>query len=302
MKEFIEAHEWVLTIGRMGIIIVLTHVSVQILRRAWKKNPDNEHFLIRKLVHKILCATIYIIGGTLVIEQVPPLSQVAQTILAGSGIIALGISLSAQESLSNIIGGIFISIFRPFDVGDRITLIDSNITGYIEDITLRHTVIKTFTNTRVIVPNATINKEVVENSSFNGVNASSFIDVSVAYEADIDKAMEIMADIIGNHPLYYDTRPEDQRDSTPKVRVYVRELGAGGVSLRASMWTQTVDENFNACSEVRLAIKKAYDAAGIEIPYTKYTILFQDEPRDKNAIVTQEKQKPLKQGPTAVHS
>jgi len=202
-----------------------------------------------------------------------------QTILAGSGIFALAISLSAQESLNNIISGLFITLFKPFEVGDRVTLVNSKLTGTIEDITLRHTIIKTFTNTRVVMPNSTINKEVVENSNLIDSRASAYVDVWVAYESDIDKAIKIMAEVIGNHPYYLDVRPNDVRDRIPKVKVYVRELGDSGIALRASMWTKTVNENFDACSDVRLQIKKAYDAAGIEIPYTKYTILHQkDQP------------------------
>ncbi len=284
MLEFLEKNAWALTLIRVAVVVLATVIILRANRHFWKKNPENRNHLIRRFTFNIVQAAIFALGIILAVEQIPQLSQVARTVLAGSGIVALAISLSAQESLANIIGGIFLSVFRPFDVGDRITLVTSRITGNVEDITLRHTIIKTFTNTRVIVPNSTMSREIVENSEINGIFASAFIDVTVAYEANIDEAMAIMAEVIGSHPAYFDTRPEEDRERTPKVRVYVRELGASGIALRASMWTRTVDENFAACSDVRLQIKKAYDAAGIEIPYSKVTVLRQDAPRDAKSL------------------
>ncbi len=282
--DFFSAHGWAVIAVKVILALSLTYLASMVSRKAWRRNPNNNKYLFRKFVYNIVQACIYLVGVLIAINQIPMLSSLARTIIAGSGIFALAISLSAQESLNNIISGLFISLFKPFEVGDRVTLVNSRLTGTIEDITLRHTIIKTFTNTRVVMPNATINKEVVENSNLIDSRASSYIDVQVAYESDIDKAIELMADVIGNHEYYLDVRAPEDRERVPKVKVYVRELGDSGISLRASMWTRTVDENFAACSDVRLAIKKAFDEAGIEIPYTKYTILHQKE----NAVPSEE--------------
>ncbi len=275
IREMFEEYPWALILFKIIVSILLTHLVAYTSRKIWNRNPNNNHFLFRKFVHNMMQTIIYLVGIMVTISQIPMLSSLVRTILAGSGILALALSLSAQESLNNIISGLFITLFKPFEIGDRVTLVNSKLTGTIEDITLRHTIIKTFTNTRVVMPNATINKEVVENSNIIDSRASSYVDVWVAYESDIDKAIELMAEVIGNHPYYLDVRPNEVREHVPKVKVYVRELGDSGIALRASMWTKTVNENFDACSDVRLQIKKAFDAAGVEIPYTKYTILHQ---------------------------
>ncbi len=277
MQEFFTAHPWALVIIEVLVTLSFTHLIAHAAKKMWQKNPNNSHFLFRKFIYDIIQAFIYLTGLLAAISQIPQLSRVVQTILAGSGILALALSLSAQESLNNIISGLFITLFKPFEVGDRVTLVNNKITGTIEDITLRHTIIKTFINTRVVIPNSTINKEVIENSNLFNARASSFVDISVAYESDIDKAIQIMADVIGNHPYYWDARTEEEKQTAPKVKVYVRELGDSRIALRANMWTRTVNENFEACSDVRLQIKKAFDAAGIEAPYTKYKILHQQE-------------------------
>lgn len=276
VKLFLEQHHWIVILLHIGIILLITYLISHILKKIWRKTPQSSQLLHRKFIYNIIQACVCTLGILIAIGQVPQLSRLTQTLLAGSGILALAISLSAQESLNNIISGMFITLFKPFEVGDRVTLVNNKITGLIEDITLRHTVIKTFTNTRIIIPNATVNKEIIENSNLYDANASSFVDVGIAYESDIPLAMQIMADIIGSHPLYLDQRKEKDKETTPKVKVLIRELGSSSIVLRANMWTRTVNDNFQACSDVRLQIKQAFDEAGIEIPYTKYTILHQE--------------------------
>lgn len=259
---------------RILVVAFITILTARIVNKIYNKGKNTHGQLFRRFIYNIVRATIYLVGIIAGISQIPQLGALTQTILAGSGILALAISLSAQESLNNILSAMFIAIFKPFEVGDRVTLVTNNITGIIEDITLRHTVVKTFTNTRVVIPNSTMNKEVIENSNLNDVTASSFIDIGVAYESNIERAMEIMAGIIGEHPLYLDTRTEEEKaEGKPKVKVFVRELGSSAVMLRANMWTSNVSENFEACSDIRLSLKKAFDKEGIEIPYNKYIII-----------------------------
>ena len=104
-----------------------------------------------------------------------------------------------------------ISVFRPFEVGDRINFVNMSIVGYIEDISLRHTTIRTFTNSRLIVPNSVMNREVLENSHIIDPVAGGFLDITIAYTADIDKAMDIIVECVesdenvreGGKPLHH---------------------------------------------------------------------------------------------------
>lgn len=70
------------------------------------------------------------------------LRNVSKSLLAGAGILALAIGLASQQALSNIISGLFIVVFKPFNVKDHL-FIDRDIFGIVEDITLRHTILRT---------------------------------------------------------------------------------------------------------------------------------------------------------------
>lgn len=251
------------------LLIIAVTLAIGLLHRSLYKLISQKH-LFWLFLNSIVQGIIYVVGFIWAVSAIPQLSRLSTTLLAGSGIAALAVSLSAQESLGNIVSGLFISLFRPFNVGDRIKLVNSGVVGYVESITLRHTIIKTLTNTRITVPNSLINKEIIENSNMVETIASYYVDVSISYESDVDRARAIMADIIGSHPLYVDVR-KDMREE--KVPVLMRAFESSGIALRARVWTKTVDDNFRACSDIRIELLKRFRKEGIEIPYTKIKIV-----------------------------
>ena len=247
---------------RMAGILIITWLVAKIISLFGRIRGKPR--LHRSFVRNIITVMIYTLGIVLIINQIPSFNNNSlATFLTGSGIIALALSLAAQESLGNIISGIVISASKSFEVGDRIRLVNGNITGYIEDMTMRHMVIRTFMNSRVIIPNSVINKDMIESFSFLVKRADGFLDVAITYDSDLNLAIKIMEDVVGAHPDFVDTRPPDD-DISPKVAVFVRELGIYGVELRACVTTNFVDTNFAACSEIRRDLKLAYDNAGVK--------------------------------------
>lgn len=252
-------------------IILLTYILAKTVKFLFKVEQEKyKEDITGRFIGNTLILVIYICGITIALKQIPQLNNVTNTLIAGSGIAALAISLAAQESLNNIVSGAFIALFKPFKVGDRITLVKSDITGTVEDITLRHTILKTYNNSRLVVPNATMNQEMLQNSNLIDSRVSAFIDIYVSYESDLNKAIEIVADVVGNHPYYIDVRTEEEIQEKPKVEIQIREFGENSILMRANMWTKTVKENFEACSDARIKIKERFIAAGISFPYMKY--------------------------------
>ena len=253
---------------RICLTLLFTVVFIKIFRAVWRK--IGEDTIYQKFIKNVLSTVIWITGIIFALSWLPQFTDFAGALLAGSGIAALAIGLAAQDSLSNAFNGLFISISKPFEVGDRVRLVNANITGFIEDITIRHTVVRTFTNSRIIIPNSVISRELIENSNFYNQQASSFIDIIITYDSDIEKAREIMARLISGHDDFIDTRAEETKETTPLVPVFVRNLGLYGVELRASMWTENVSSNFAACSDVRMCIIKEFKEAGIIIASSKF--------------------------------
>ncbi|MCL2385930.1 MAG: mechanosensitive ion channel family protein [Defluviitaleaceae bacterium] len=270
IDNFLNSQEMLWVLLRFATKLLGTFIGITIFRAVWRRIFDTAS-IHQKFIKNVFTALIWVAGILFALSSFPEFSDFATAIFAGSGIAALMIGFAAQESLGNAFNGLFISIFKPFEVGDRVHLVNANITGFIEDISLRHTVIRTFMNSRIIIPNSVINKELIENSNFCNPQASSFIDVIITYDSDITKASEILAQVIGEHPNFVDTRtPEQLEDGVKKVPVFVRALGIYGIELRASMWTSTISINFAACSDVRRSLVEQFAEAEIRIASSKF--------------------------------
>ena len=279
MINYMLEHKYVATIIEIISIIIVTYIINKLANRLFKKSKlyNNIKF---KFTSKIISGIIWIIGMTIAFSVIPTLENVIQTVLAGSGVLAVILTLGAQESFSNIISGIIISASKPFDIGDRLILRDGSteIIGNVENITLRHTIIRTFKNTEYIITNSKLDSMIIENTtkSIESNGIVDFVDVQIAYESDINKAIKILEDIIGNHPLYFDIRSEDEiAKNKEKVTVRIRGFGDSGINIRTNVRTRSIDDSFKACSDCRKLIKEEFDKNHIEIPYNKVVIINQ---------------------------
>lgn len=195
------------------------------------------------------------------------LTDAWKTFAGSSALIAAIFGLAAQSTLSNVFAGIAISAAksRPFDIGDRIK-IDSIDPGYVENITLRHTVIKTYQNEIIYIPNSTVGSATIIN--YTQEESFSFpIVISVAYGTDMQKAMDIMADVIVENPVHHGGRPT----------VLCKSCDDSGVTLRALVETEDFKDNPKACSDCLVEIMKRFAKEGIEIPYNKLVLINSDE-------------------------
>lgn len=232
-----------------------------------KNDPTNYLFL-----RHLIIGVIYLVGIGVAVYTVPELRGLASSMLAGAGILAVAVGFASQHALSNVISGMFIVIFKPFRVNDRITVRDMG--GVIEDITLRHTVIRNFENRRIIIPNSLISDEILVNADFGDEKICKWIEVSISYESDIDLAKQIMREEAMAHPLLIDNRSQEQIEAgEPQVMVRVLALQDSGILLRAWAWTEGQADSFVLGCDLYESIKKRFDREGIEIPYPHRTVV-----------------------------
>jgi small-conductance mechanosensitive channel len=196
--------------------------------------------------------------------------------LAGAGILAVAVGFAAQAALSNVISGLFIVIFKPFRVNDRLSL--QNMAGVVEDITLRHTVLRDYENRRIIIPNSIISDQVITNADFKEEKICKHMHFGISYDSDIDLAKKIMQEEATAHPLIRDHRsPEDVAEGAPLVVVRVIRLDDSSVTLRAWCWVDTQQDSFALSCDLFESIKKRFDAEGIEIPFPHRTLVHKNK-------------------------
>ncbi|MEL6924988.1 MAG: mechanosensitive ion channel family protein, partial [Bacteroidota bacterium] len=254
-------------------LLVNRFFSRLIRRSTSEMNNDPTNY---KFLRHVMVALVYIVGFGIAIYQLPQLRALATSLLAGASILAVAVGFASQQALSNIISGIFIIVFKPFRVNDRLTV--RNLNGIVEDITLRHTVIRDFENKRIIIPNTVISDDVIINSDFVDDKICKWVDVGISYDSDIDLAKAIMREEVEKHPLHVDPRNAQQIESgDPEVPVRVLALGESSVNLRAWAWANNSPDGFVLLCDLLESIKKRFDREGIEIPFPHRTLVYKDK-------------------------
>ncbi|MCC5906390.1 MAG: mechanosensitive ion channel family protein [Balneolaceae bacterium] len=265
---------------RIFVILTVTFFLARALNYLYKRfleksqEKGTENLTTYKFLEHAISVVVYVIGFSFAISVVPFLRPVAASIVGAAGIMAIAVGFAAQQALGNIVSGVFIVMSKPYQINDRISMSDG-VRGVVEDISLRHTVIRNFENQRIIIPNSIISNQVLTNSNYTDKKICRLIDIGISYESDIDLAKSIMAEEIGNHPLNMDNRkPEDIEKGTPKVMVRVLELGDSSVLLRAWVWAADTPDAFVMQCDVLESIKKRFDNEGIVIPFPQRTISY----------------------------
>jgi small-conductance mechanosensitive channel len=264
-------------LGIFLLIIALTVLAEWLTRRAFNRfiriqtsdiqnDPTSYKFL-----GNALRTIIYTVGIGLAIRQYPPLQALASSLLAGAGILAVAIGFASQQAFSNIVSGIFIVMFKPFRVNDRLR-VKENYTGTVEDITLRHTVIRDNENRRIIVPNSVIATEILVNANQGDGKVCKFLEFSVAMNSDIDKVRKIIAEEIEKHPLSIDPRSEAEiAAGKPLVEVRLTRFTDFAMVIRGYVWTY--GKAAETHMELLESVKKRFDTEGVEMPYPHHVIL-----------------------------
>jgi small-conductance mechanosensitive channel len=184
---------------------------------------------------------VVILAMFAIVYTIPSLRSFAFTLFAGAGLLVAILGFAAQKAFSDIISGIFIVAFKPFRVGDAIqagTGLQA-ISGTVEDINLRHTTILTSENRRAVIPNAILGEDRIINSSIREEATCEFVEMPVAYNADLDLAMHIMATECVAHPSRLDRRtPAEKSEGHPIVNVRLVRVMDGYCVLRAYVWSR----------------------------------------------------------------
>ncbi len=255
------------------LILITAMVISRILTRLMKKR-NFRNLPIWLKVKKYMIITITIYG---ILTLFIPAKTILDPLLASGGIVAVVVGLAAQETVGNLISGFMIVTFRPFHIGDLIRVNNGEYVGTVVEITIRHTIIETFENTRVIIPNSQMNTSVLENISDIGTAKADFLYVSVSYDTDLEQAIHVLQETVAAHPDYVDPRSEEEKQQgADQVVVRVTDFKDSGIELRATIYSNDNGTCFTMLSDLRIAVKKRFDQEGIEMPYPKQDLYIKE--------------------------
>lgn len=221
---------------------------------------------------------ILLIAVVIIFRSVPSLRTFGNTLLTGAGILAAIVGFASQSAFSNIVSGVFLVIFRPFSVGDRVK-VGQLYTGDVEDITLRHTVIRDFENKRIVIPNTVISNEVIINATVTDEKVCMYIELGISLEADIGKAQKIIQEEALKHPYCIDNRTKTElAKSEHQVMVRVMGFTELATQLRAYAWAANPNDGFDLKCDLYKSIKQRFDQEGIEMAVPMRMITYKNQP------------------------
>jgi small conductance mechanosensitive channel len=200
----------------------------------------------------------YVVIIIIYAHLIPALRAAGTALLASASVVSVVLGLAAQSTLGNLIAGIAITLYRPFQVGDRLELpapggVD---TAVVEQLNLGHTVLRTYDNRRLVVPNGVMIGQTVINLSSEDPKVQAIVPVSISYSADIDAARRLLIDAAHQHPGVLEI------DSCRVVA-----LEASSVTLELRAWCQDAATAKSTEYELFETAIGLFRDNGIEIPF-----------------------------------
>lgn len=237
----------------------LAHKISKLLSKLLEKNNVDV-----TLIDFLSNITYYTLMVVVLIAVASQLGINTTSFLAVIGAAGLAVGLALKDSLSNFASGIMLILFRPFRVGDAISV--GGVTGKVEKITIFTTILNTFDNQRVIIPNGNLTNGVIQNITANSTRRVDLV-MGIGYEDDIAKARKIMSDIIS---------ADERVLKDPAPTIAVSELGDRSVNFVVRPWSKTEDY-WDVYFDLTEKIKIAFDKEGISIPYPQRDVHIYNE-------------------------
>lgn len=221
---------------------------------------------IKNIAVRVIKGIIILIGFFIALGLLN-LDKVLTSVLAGAGVIGLAIGLALQGTLNNTFSGVILSFLPRIELGDWVET--NGFAGTVEDINLRSIVIRQADNNFVMIPNAKIIEEPFVNYSQTS-RSRVIISCGVGYSSDLEKVSKLTKDTIQG--IFEQKKNEE-------VEFFFQEFGDSSINFIVRFWTDIVNKkDIMAAQHLGIiAIKRAFDNEGINIPFPIRTIDFSNK-------------------------
>lgn len=253
----------VLSLAALAVTLLATVMVARAARRRFDsrvRSPLLAHLLGNATAIPVLLLGLY------VVLRIAELTGLALTVLGGTGLFGLVIGIAFRDIAENYLASILISTRRPFRTGD--TIVVEGVTGVVQTVTTRGTLLVTFDGNHVLIPNSIVYKSIVTNMTTNPKIRQSFL-VGIGAEESVTAAQSVAMEVLGAHEAVLDD---------PPPMVLVEELGSSTVNLRVYFW---VDGTKHATIKVKSAamrlVRRGLLEAGISMPAEGREVFFPRE-------------------------
>lgn len=246
-------------------LMVAAIVSRLPQRLMGKRFTPHQAMLTRRLVY-------YVILALFIASALRELGFSLGVLLGAAGVLSVAIGFASQTSVSNLISGLFLIGERPFEIGDLIRV--GTTTGEVLSIDLLSVKLRTFDNLYVRIPNEQLIKGEVTTLTRFPIRRFD-LKIRVARKEDIGRVREVLMDVADRNPLCLDE---------PRPLFIFTGFGESSLDIQFSAWA-TRENYLDLLNSLQEDVKRAFDAAGIEIPFPHRALYAGEETRPFPVIV-----------------
>lgn len=240
-----------------GIVVLVIFWGISALvakgARAYLTKRDMNE-LLQDITARGIAIFVFLLG-IYIVFHVADLTNVALTILGGTGLLGIVLGIAFRDITENFLASIFLSVQNPFHAGDLVEINDN--TGFIQRLTIRATLLMTLDGNHLQIPNSAVYKSSILNYTSNPKQRFSFV-IGIGYDASVISAQDIATKIFEEHPAVL---------KEPEPLVLVDELASSTINLVYYIWVDgSVHNVLKVKSSVLRQVKTAYMAEGISMP------------------------------------
>ena len=265
---------------RIGVFVgtlLLTWILIHVDHFIFKKIRKFRNGLHLRFFERVIAAVILIGGVLLAFSAFGGFAALWKTMLGGTAFISAVLIFAAQDSIKDILAGLMISIYRPFEIGNRVELEDGTA-GIVKDITMRHVVFQLLDSQVMIIPNSRLNSMRIRNFSYHAGYRSALFRFHIAYSSDMDKAMTVIREAIIASPYSIPGKQtEHGQDYAP---IYFMAYEDSSLRLDTTVYYEASSPSETVISDINLRVLRALGENGIEIPY-EYINVVQKSDREE---------------------
>lgn len=234
-----------------GFMIINTLIrrflSNQLLKRS--KMPKSTQYTLTRIVQYFL-----LLVGTVIAFQVIGVDLSGLVVIFG--FLSVGIGFGLQNLTSNFIAGLMLLFEQHIQIGDRITVGDTE--GDVAEINIRSTTIRSLNNVAIVVPNSEFISSTVINWSHGDPKTRLEIEVGVSYNSDLDKVIHSLLEAAKENPMVL---------PHPEPKAWLMSFGDSAWNMRLLAWVEDPQGRRQVQSDINCAIVKKFRKNGVEIPF-----------------------------------
>lgn len=278
ISNFMKEHPTLTTWGKLGISIVIAFIICFILLKLEKKLAKRwlSKFdgINARFTERVIRFIIIFIAAMWVIMSSDLTRSFGNSLFQGTAVLAAIAGFAAKPVLSDMLCGFMLSATKPFNIGDRIELNDGTA-GIVQDITIRHVVLKGIDTLKYVIPNSEMNAMRITNLSHHTKTRSIHFRFSVGLYSDVEQVKKLISDAIKSSPH---TVPRDDGDYSP---IYFIRYLSNGLEMAVTVYYMPDSPTEVVKDDVNCRVNAALNAGRIEIPYDYMTVVMSDSQQDR---------------------